>query len=414
LYAVPARQSEWYVKHMYGNRGVAAWHAEKFGPQDKFGYKDFIPLFTCERFNADEWAELFEKSGATYVVPTAEHHDGFALWDSALTKFDAKDMGPKRDLIGELAVAVRKRGLKFGVSNHRMEHFNFISPLPGLKTDLLDPDWAEFYSVADRSDAARQRFLDDWVARNFELIDKYHPDMLWFDNGVNSRSLDPLKLKVAAYYYNRAREWGKQVSLSTKDAAYLAGSIKDFERQGRGPKELTDYVWQVDDSVHQRWGYLEDAQYTSVGSIISRLVDNVSRNGNLMMNFSPKADGTIPPEQQRLLLGTGEWLKINGEAIFKTRPWVKDGEGSGNQTYRFTTRGNVLYAIAKQWPGQEAVISSLGSDNLKGAKIEAVSLLGHSQPLEFVQDKESLKVKLPAEKPCEHAYALKITGLTLK
>jgi alpha-L-fucosidase len=179
LYAVPAKQSEWYVRHMYGNPDIIAWHREKFGPQDKFGYKDFIPLFTCDKYNPDEWAELFKKAGARYIMPTAEHHDGFALWDSALTKFDAKDMGPKRDLIGELAVAVRKRGMKFGVTNHRMEHFNFINPAADLKTDLDDPGWAEFYSVADRSDKAHEKFLEDWVARNVELIDKYQLDLLW-------------------------------------------------------------------------------------------------------------------------------------------------------------------------------------------------------------------------------------------
>src|ERR1019366_4545409 len=301
LYAVPAHQREWYVQHMYGNPEIISWHKEHFGPQDKFGYKDFIPLFTCEKFNADEWAELFKKSGAKYLMPTAEHHDGFALWDSALTKYDAKDMGPKRDLIGELATAVRKQGLKFGVCNHRMEHFTFINPLADLKTDLYDTNWAEFYSVADRGPDAQQRFLHDWVARNFELIDKYQLDLLWWDNGVNSREYDPLKLEVFAHFYNRAAEWKKDVTMVTKGQASLGGHIEDYERQQRAPTTIQEKPFETHDSPFQRWGYLSDAQYWNVGTIIVRLVENVCRNGNLLLNLAPKPDGTIPDEQQKLL-----------------------------------------------------------------------------------------------------------------
>ncbi len=423
VYAVPARQSEWYVKHMYGNEGIAKWHAEKFGPQEKFGYKNFIPMFTCEKYDPDAWAELFKRSGAKYVIPTAEHHDGFSLWDSALNKFCAAKMGPKRDLIADLARACRKQGLKFGVSNHSMEHFTFINPLKDLKTDLYDPNWAEFYSVADRSETACQKFLEIWIAKNFELIDKFQPDMLWFDNGINSRSLDPLKLKVAAYYYNRAKEWGREVTLCTKDEAYLAGSVKDYERQGRGPTTLQPEVWQVDDSVHQRWGYLADAQYCTVESIVYRLVENVSKNGNLLMNFAPKADGTIPDEQQKLLLGIGKWIEVNGEAIYGTRPWNKFGEGvyplPKGQYYtgkdiRFTTKGDTLFAIFMAWPEDEAVITSLAAGTAPAGKIESVTLLGHKGELIFTQDETGLKVTMPSERPCDYAYTLKIAGLKLK
>jgi alpha-L-fucosidase len=414
LYSVPAHASEWYPKHMYSNRGVIRWHAEKFGPQDKFGYKDFIPLFKCEKFDPDAWAALFRKAGATYVVPTAEHHDGWALWDSDLTRWCAGKMGPKRDLIGDLAQAVRKQGLKFGVSNHRMEHYSFMLPAPDLKTDLFDPASADFYGPPRRG-FPDQKFLDDWVARNVELIDKYRVDMLWFDNGVNSRRLDPVKLKVAAYYYNRASEWGKEVSISTKDDAYLAGSIKDFERQGRAPKELTDYVWQVDDPVGAKFGYVEGMALTNAGSVVKRLVENVSKNGNLLLNISPKADGTIPEPQQQILLGVGQWLGVNGAAIYGTRPWTRFGEGGrGQQAFRFTTRGDTLYAIALGWPGARAVITSLAVGQGPAGKIERVTLLGHKGDLEFEQDGTGLKVKMPADKPCDHAYALQITGLKLK
>jgi alpha-L-fucosidase len=422
LYAVPAHQSEWYVRHMYGTPEIVSWHQEHFGPQDKFGYKDFIPMFTCEKFDPNDWAELFKQAGARYIMPAAEHHDGFALWDSALTKFDAKDMGPKRDLIGELATAMRKQGLKFGVTNHRMEHFNLINPVAGLKTDLDDPAWAEFYSVADRSSEARQRFLRDWVARNLELIDKYQLDLLWWDNGVNSREYDPLKLEVFAYFYNRAQEWGKEVTMVTRGQASLGGHIEDYERQMRGLTTIQAAPFEVHDSPFQRWGYLSDAHYWNVDDIIWRLVENVSRNGNLLLNLAPKANGSIPEEQKQLLLETGRWLRVNGDAIYGTRPWTRFGEGkslNNNPRYvaqdiRFTTKGDTLYAIFMAWPGAEGIITSLANGQSPPGKIGKVELLGHPGNLDFTRDAEGLKVKFPDQRPCDFAYSLKITGLKLK
>ncbi len=325
LYSVPAHHNEWYEKHMYGSPADIKWHEEHFGPVEKFGYKDFIPLFTADKWDPNAWATLFKKAGAKYVMPTAEHHDNFALWDSAVTPFNAEKMGPHCDLIGDLAKAVRQQGLKFGVSNHGMENFTFVNPAPDLdarlqaaRADLYDPKWAEFYHVADRSDAAMTRFLTDWVNRNLELIDKYHPDLLWFDNGVNLRVLDPLKEFVAAYYYNRARQWGKQVSLSTKYIAYAPsnddtkqiGSIIDFEKVGpRSPKDIRPGPWQVDDTIGSTWGYTTGMSVSGPGAIINKLADTVSKGGNYLLNISPMANGTIPEAQQNTLLGIGRWLE---------------------------------------------------------------------------------------------------------
>jgi alpha-L-fucosidase len=432
LYAVPAHGSEWYALHMYNDAATIQWHKEHFGPQDKFGYKDFIPMFTAAKWDPDAWAELFRKAGAKFVVPTAEHHDGFSLWDSAYNKYNAKNMGPKRDLIADLGKAVRAKGLKFGFSNHSIEHFTFIRINESLKaTDLFDPQWADFYSVTNRDQpAALRKFLALWVAKNFELIDKYQPDILWFDNGVNGRNFDPLKLKVAAYYYNRAKEWGKQVSFSTKDSAFLAGSILDFERMSRAPAELTDYEWQVDDPVLYRFGYTEDHPgIARPDGVVRNLINNVSKNGGLLLNISPRADGIIPDDQQKLLLDIGKWLDVNGDAIYGTRPWVKFGEGNPPRTgtnappataaaprpaYRFTTKGDTLYAIALSWPGEQAFVTSLATGAASSGKITGVELLGHKGALQFAQDADGLKVKMPAEQPCDYAFALKITGLKLK
>jgi alpha-L-fucosidase len=437
IYSVPAHGSEWYVRYMYGgNAGFVKWHAEHFGPQDKFGYKDFIPMFTAAKWDPDAWAELFKQSGAKYVIPSGEHHDGFSLWDSATNKYNAKNMGPKRDLIGDLAVAVRKQGLKFGVSNHSNNHFNFIPAMPG--SDQYDPAWAEFYSVADRSDPARKRFLEKWVAKNFELIDQYQPDILWFDMNGGDRSWDAQKLAVAAYYYNRALAWKKPVSISAKGASFLGGMIMDYERQGRIlPRGLKDFAWEVDDPMGNKFAYVTEMTNKPAALLVRRLVDCVSMNGNYLLNISPKADGTIPDEQQERLRAMGRWLAVNGEAIYGSRPWVRYGEGPyydappdtspspgpddpPHESYtgkeiRFTTQQDTLYAIVMDWPGEEAVITALaaGAPPLPAGKIRQVELLGHAGALAFTQDAAGLHVKLPPDRPCDFAYALKIIGLKL-
>ena len=427
LYSVPAHHNEWYEKHMYG--ADRQWHAEHFGPPDKFGYKDFIPLFTQSNFNAEAWAELFKKSGAKFVIPTAQHHENFAMWDSAVTPFNAKQMGPHRDLIGELCQAVRKQGLKFGVSNHGIENFQFINPpaeladkLKAEHADLYDPKWADFYNVADRSNAACEKFLVNWYARNVELIDKYQPDMLWFDNGVDQRYLDPLKLRVAAYYYNRAKAWGKEVSISTKKAAYAPsnkntetiGSIIDFEKiGGRSPSGIRTGAWQVDEPIGSTWGYTDGMRVNSASSIISKLADTVSKNGTLLLNLSPKADGTFPQEQQNTLLEIGAWLGVNGEAIYDTHNWTKFSETDREQklNVRFTVKGDALYAIVLgNWPGANLAITSLGES---AGKIEMLTMLGCEGKLEFTQSAAGLQVKLPATAPCKYACVLKITGLKM-
>jgi alpha-L-fucosidase len=433
LYSVPAHHNEWYEKHMYG--ADRKWHEEHFGPQDKFGYKDFIPLFTCKDFDPDAWADLFEKSGARFIVPTAEHHENFAMWDSQVTPFNAKAMGPHRDLIGELAKAVRARGLKFGVSNHGIENFQFINPPPDLAAelkarhaDLYDPKWADFYNVADRSDAACEKFLVNWFERNVELIDKYQPDMLWFDNGVDQRYLDPLKLRIAAYYYNRAAQWGKEVSISTKKAAYAPsdrntetiGSIIDFEKIGpRSPAGIRTGAWQVDHPIGTTWGYTSDMKVSGPASIVAALADTASKNGTLLLNLSPKSDGTFPVEQQKTLLGVGAWLAVNGEAIYGTHNWIMFGQGGGRgQTglhVRFTVKGDALYAIVfdESAAGPKVNLSPLSERPEIEGRISHVTLLGAPGELAFTRDGAGLKVAWPESRPSKYASVLKIVGLKM-
>ena len=428
-YSVPAYHNEWYEKHMYAQ--YRAWHTEHFGPHDNFGYKDFLPRFTAEKFNPVAWAELFQKSGARFVIPTAQHHDNFALWDSAVTPFNAKKIGAHRDLIGDLAKAVRARGLKFGVSNHGIENFQFINPpadlladLKSKKADLFDPAWADFYNVADRSDAALQKFLVNWYERNVELIDNYQPDILWFDNGVDIRYLDPLKLRIAAYYYNRAATWGKEVSLSTKKAAYAPsgkntetiGSIIDFEKIGaRSPAGIRTGAWQVDEPIGSTWGYTSDMTVAGPATIIAKLADTVSKNGTLLLNLSPRADGTIPQAQQDTLLAIGAWLALNGEAIYGTHNWKTFGSGGARSApgphIRYTVRGENLYAIIiGAWPTAPLTLAALATE-----KITKVELLGSPTTVTFTHDSAGLTVTLPATASASHAHALvlRLSGLTL-
>ena len=427
LYAVPGYKSEWYEKHMYGDPGVAEWHKNHFGPQGQFGYKDFIPLFTQDQFNPDQWAELFKKSGAKFIIPTAQHHDNFALWDSQKTPYNAMKMGPKRDLIGELAQAVRRQGLKFGVSNHGIENFQFINPPADMlnsmmanQSDLFAPEWKDFYNVADRSDEACKNFLINWYERNVELIDKYQPDMLWFDNGIDQRYLDPLKLQVAAYYYNRAEQWGKEVSISSKKAAFAPagtnlttiGSILDFE--GHIPQNIRTGVWQVDSKIGSTWGYTQHMSISSAQKIIATLADIVSKNGTLLLNISPKADGTIPNDQQKVLLEIGQWLSINGEAIYDTHNWIKFGETSKTTKIRYTVSGNNLYAILLGASSEESItLSSLASDSKLKGSIKKISVLGNPLTLTFKQTEEGLILNLPQSTIKEQTYVIKIEGLEL-
>jgi alpha-L-fucosidase len=271
--------------------------------------------------------------------------------------------------------------------------------------------------------------LTDWVNRNLELIDKYQPDMLWFDNGVNHRYYDPLKLTVAAYYYNRAQSWGKAVSISTKADAYAPsrddseqiGSIIDFEKIGaRSPGGIRPGAWQVDDPIGSTWGYTSDMRVQGASSIVHKLVDTASRNGNLLLNLSPKSDGTIPDEQKKTLLAIGEWLAVNGEGIYSSHNWTKFSEGSDARggggrelSWRFTVKGDALYAFALAWPGESAVITSLSTTNIS-EKIICVELLGHKGALKCSQDESGLKIQLPTEKPCDFVFTFKITGLKLK
>ena len=437
VYAVPAYDNEWYPRNMY-LKGSAAYehHRQCYGDQSHFGYKDFVPQLTAEQWNPERWADLFARSGAKYVVPVGEHHDGFPMYDCSYTDWNAAKIGPRRDIVSELERAVRQRGLKFGVSSHRAFNWSYYTFDPEF--DTADSRFAGLYGtphaptplISDRPRELRQTvpqtFLDDWLARTNEIVDKFHPDLLWFDFCFEGPEFEPYRKQFAAYYYNRAREWGTGVVINYKHEAYPAGvAVLDLER-GRLDR-IREPIWQTDTSVGRKsWCYIEGEQYKPVTELVHELVDIVSKNGCLLLNIGPRPDGTIPAEQEQILLGIGEWLGVNGAAIYGARHWRIDGEGptpfkTGEftdresqiftaQDVRFTTRDGDLYAICLGWPEEAWTIHALSAaSELCPAPIVGVELLGSHEQLVWSRDQDGLTIQAPAVKPCEHAYAFKIT-----
>ena len=439
VYSVPAFGNEWYPRNMYV-KGSPEYehHIATYGPQDKFGYKDFIPMFKAEHFDPVAWARLFKEAGFKYVVPVAEHHDGFAMYDSGLSDWTAAKMGPKRDIIGDLARAVRAEGLHFGASSHRVEHNFFLGVGRTIDSDINDPKYADFYGPAHiwleakRSTPLSNDFTyvstnwaDDWLARAAEIVQKYHPDILYFDWWIGQPSIRPNLTRFAAFYYNTSLKYGGHVGvINYKDYAMQENSaVLDLERGQLA--DIRPLYWQTDTSVSNKsWGYIQNDTFKSPQFVVHQLIDIVSKNGNLLLNIGPKSDGTIPDEIQHVLMEVGAWLKINGEAIYGTRPWKTYGEGPTKVTagsfhdtdtaeytaedFRFTTKGDALYAIELGWPAaSQAVIHTLAG-TLGNRKVASVTLIGSDAKLQFEQTSDGLRVHLPSSPPCRYAYAYRI------
>jgi alpha-L-fucosidase len=410
-------------------------HVATYGSQESFGYKDFIPRFTAEKFDPDHWAQLFRRAGAKFVVPVAEHHDGFQMYDSSLSPWNALQMGPKRDVLGLIAGATRRHGMVFGASSHRAEHWWFFEGGMQFNSDVKEPENAAFYGPAvprktgfgDESQPS-QAFMDDWLARTAEIVEKYRPQIVWFDWWIEQSVFAPYRQKFAAYYYNRAAEWRRPSAINYKFNAFPEKTaVLDVERgqlDGIRPQ-----FWQTDTSISKKsWGYIRNDEFKTADSIIDDLVDIVSKNGALLLNIGPLADGTIPEEAERILLEIGRWLEVNGEAIYGSSPWKVFGEGPTqvvagsfkdtergaftSTDFRFTAKGGTLYAIALAWPqdGKLMVKSLAEGAPYWSGPVGRVELLGSKAALRWTRSAEGLAVDLPTERPCENALVLKISG----
>lgn len=445
VYAVAAYKTEWYGKIMYDpadNRGAYEYHRKTFGPQNEFGYKDLIPRFRAEKFNPNEWADVIRDSGAKYAGIALVHHDGFGLWDSDVYRWNAGKMGPKRDLYGDLVKALRARNVKIIATEHHMRTFDWYLPNEKAQeeqtkagVDVYDRRYADFYW--NHHTSTKSDFIALWKRKLVEVIDKYRPDVLWFDGGnFTSPDVADSVLSTLAYYYNQAAARKAPVEVLNKFAGTMKFNFPEdvgmlTYETGRDRPDFVTKPWIDDQSIAEvGWGYAQDLVLRTPREIILGFVDRVARGGGLLLSLAPMSNGIIPDNQKLVLSEMGQWLKVNGDAIYGTRSWKVQTEGSTEklvyerakhkwwrfdaanaEDIRFTRKGNDLFAIALGWPDDRQLrIKTLKQGvRLGSGGIATISLLGSPSPIRWTQTADALEVELPSEKPCKYAYTLKLT-----
>jgi len=446
-------QGDWYAWHMYrpGDREFQ-YHLEHYGHPSQFGLKDLCNAWKAEKWDPERLIQLYKRAGAKYFVAMANHHDNFDNWDSKYQPWNSVNVGPKKDLIGIWAKTARKEGLRFGVTVHNARAWDWLEaahgsdkdgPMKGVPYDgaLTKADgkgqWWEGLDPADlygphgaaRTPAARKAYEVKWFNRTKDLVDKYRPDLLYFDDVW--LPLGEAGTNIAAHYYNANLQWhdGKQEAvLNSKraQAGCRSAVVLDIERGSRDA--LDEHPWQTDTCIGD-WHYKRGIGYKSAKEVVGILVDVVSKNGNLLLNIPVRGDGTIDDRECQILEDLASWMAVNSECIFGTRPWKVYGEGPARKVgnvlkedrffngrdvanVRFTTKGDVLYAISLHWPAdRKLVIRSLAASQDRSAGVvSSVSLLGCNEKLQWSRTNAGLAVTMPEKKPCDHAYALKIIG----
>ncbi|WP_111710254.1 alpha-L-fucosidase [Lutibacter citreus] len=443
-YSIPASGGEWYPRWMYtpgiNNRGQKTYdyHQKNFGPN--YHYNDFCKDWKTPKFNAKEWVDVFEDMGAKYIGAIAEHHDGFSLWDSKVNPWNAKRMGPKIDIIGAISKETRKRGLKFMATFHHgfnMMYYpkpenSFVRPMSRYnmmeKGEFNYPkggDYDKLYGNLPYKEAQEY-----WLEKLNEVIDKYSPDYIWMDFGQRFLREEYLK-KFLVNYFNHALNNKKEVLVNTKGGFFPTDlAIINIERATL--PDISNFTWVSDFKLGANWSYNQfNRTALNPQKALRILADIVSKNGTMIFCAAPMANGTIPLEQLKTMKEIGAWLKLYGEAIYETRPFVAYGEGVTKivndldyewNTYnlvrtglwdlnsgdiRFTSKGNTVYAIQLGWPGEnKTVLMETFTGKAKHFKIKSISLLGSKEKIKWRKTNEGLKVITPSQKPKEADAAI--------
>jgi alpha-L-fucosidase len=444
---------DWYARNMYiEDQRQYKYHLEHYGHPSRFGYKDLIPLWKGARFDPDCLMGLYKKAGAKYFMSMGVHHDNFDLWNSKHNEWNAVNMGIKKDVVGMWARAARQHGLKFGVSDHLWISYKWFAtshlkdksgPRAGVPYDGADPRYASLYHRIDdakliakkldwNEDGIPESWKEHWFHRIKDLVDQVHPDLLYSDGHLPFQHWG---LSLLANHYNVSAKHnsGKIEAIYTsKHREDSDAGLCVLDRERGVLDEIWPHPWQTDTCIGD-WHYNRDVIYKTPKTVVDLLVDIVSKNGNLMLNFPLPNSGMLDDRELKVLSGITDWVRVNSEAIYATRPWKISGQTapvtppSADATFneskrraltaddiRFTKKGETLYAFVMCWPEKQAAIAALASNSKQApGEIENVELLGHSGKLKWTRDDAGLKIELPEQKPCEHAVVFRIVGVGL-
>ncbi len=436
--AVP-RQGDWYAKRMYQEGNSAyKYHLEHYGHPSVFGYKDIIPLWKAEKWDPDKLMELYKKVGAKYFVSMGTHHDNFFLWDSKIHDWNSVNMGPKKDVVGLWQKAAQKQGLKFGVSEHLGASFTWFQtahlsdkqgPKAGVPYDGANPEYQDLYHPSTTPDDKEWLtnnlvFQIEWFRSIRELIDNYHPDLIYSDSRM---PFEDVGRSLLAHFFNQdiAGNSGILNAVYTCKQASYGKWVQDVERGSLD--SICPFPWQTDTSIGD-WYYRTGQKYMTGTEVIQMLVDIVSKNGNLLLNVVQTPEGDLEPDVLAILDEIAGWIPANGEGIYETRPWKVYGEGPSmkNQAkgtfggvrdvrsytpadIRFTVKGETLYAFCMQKPTGDITLTSLGKNSkLTSGQISSIKILGSDTKVKWSQNSNALIIRKPSKLPSWNVVCLKI------